>query len=137
MKQIATIICIAGLAGLSTSVFSFPAAATADTSEFDWKIPANKGSTTNVLPISQHSNLSQSTHIAASGTEADNKSASQSAIQGNEMQDERMEFEEEAARREFGDESNREDFKEQEIRREFGGRTEFVEPVPEAEDHDH
>ncbi len=49
-----------------------------------------------------------------------------------------MEFEEKAARREFGDESNREDFMEQEIRKEFGGRTEFIEPVvPQTEEHNH
>jgi len=115
MKQITTIICIAGLTGLSAPAFSFPAtlANTAD------------------IPIDMKSaSLSQPTHIAASGTETDNKSASQPAIQGNEMQDERIEFEEEAARREFGDKSNLEEFKEQEIRREFGGQTKFPEPAP-------
>lgn len=111
MKQIATIICIIGLASLSAPAFSFPATMT-DTAD---------------MPI----------HIAASGTETDNKSVSQPAIQGNEMQDERMEFEEEAARREFGDETDREEFKEQEIRKEFGGQTKFLEPAPQAGEHDH
>lgn len=120
MKQIATIICIVGLAGLSASAFSFPATL-ADTAD---------------IPIDMKpASLSQPIHIAAPGTETDNKSASQPAIQGNEMQDERIEFEEEAARREFGDESNLEEFKEQEIRREFGGQTKFPEPAPQAEDH--
>lgn len=102
MKQITTIICIASLAGLSAPAFSFPAtlANTAD------------------IPIDMKpASLSQPIHIAASGTETDNKSASQPAIQGNEMQDERIEFEEEAARREFG------------------GQTKFPEPAPQAGDH--
>lgn len=121
MKQITTIICIAGLTGLSASAFSFPATI-ADTAD---------------IPINMKPALfSQPIHIAASGTKIDNKSASQPAIQGNEMQDERIEFEEEAARREFGDKSNLEEFKEQEIRREFGGQTKFSEPVPQVGDHD-
>jgi len=115
MKQIATIICIAGL---STSAFS--SSATLADAALDVK-PAT---------------LSQAIYLAVSETGTDNKSASQPAIQGNEMQDERMEFEEEAARMEFGDESNREDFREQEIRREFGGQIEFIEPVaPQTEEH--
>lgn len=120
MKQIATIICIAGLTGLSTSAFS------------------SSATLADATPDMKSAALSQPIYLAVSEAETDNKSASQPVIQGNEMQDERMEFEEKAARREFGDESNREDFMEQEIRKEFGGRTEFIEPVvPQTEEHNH
>lgn len=122
MKQITTIIGIASLTSLSIPVFSF-AAATVDAA--------------NQLIHTKPVVLSQPIHVAASEAKTDDESAPQQAIQGNEMQDERMEFEEEASRREFGDDSDREEFKEQEIRREFGGRTNFLEPAPKVENHDH
>lgn len=112
MKHIANTIFIAALAGLSTSVFSFQ--------------------------ISRDSNLSQPMHIAAAETKTGSKLASPSATQGNEVEDERIEFEEQAGREEFGDKTDREEFKEQAIRREFGGQTRFIEPVtPESGNHDH
>lgn len=156
MKQIATAIFIAGLTGLSVPVFSFPAAM-ADTADaqinmklispaqqtihptfsgFDQRISANKENATHVFSVFGDSNLSRAIDIAAAETGTGNKSTSQPAIQGNEIQDERIEFEEEATRIEFGDETNREEFKEQAIRREFGGQTKFAEPVPKAENHD-
>ncbi|MCC6915907.1 hypothetical protein [Nitrosomonas sp.] len=113
MKHITSTIFIAALAGLLTSVFSFP--------DFrDSSLPQP-----------------QPVQIAAAGAETRSQSPAPPAAQGNEMQDERVEFEEQAERREFGDETDQEEFREQAIRREFGGQTKFTEPVPAAENHDH
>lgn len=68
--------------------------------------------------------------FAASETKTNSQPAPQFVIQGNEMQEEHMEFEERATRKMFGDEKDQEDFKEQAIRKEFGGRTKFIEPIP-------
>lgn len=156
MKQIATTIFIASLTGLSVPVFSFPAAM-ADTvdaqinmklispaqqtihpifSGLDQRIPANKENATHVFSVFGDSNLSRAIDIAATETGISNKSIPQPAIQGSKIQDERIEFREEATRIEFGDKTNWEEFKEQAIRREFGGRTKFEEPVPKTENHD-
>lgn len=156
MRHVATITFIASLTGLSSPVFSFPAiiADAMDTSAsmrvallplrtahpaisgFDQQILTNKQDTAHIFSIFRNSNLFQPVYIVASGAEATGKSAIQPVIQGNEIQDERMEFEEQATRREFGDESNQEEFKEQAVRKEFGGQTKFAEPVPEAGKHD-
>lgn len=112
MKHITNTIFIAALAGLSTSAFSFQ--------------------------TSRDSNLSQPVYVAAAEAKTGSKLASPSATQGNEMEDERIEFENQAGREEFGDRTDREEFKEQATRREFGGQTRFIEPVvPESEGHDH
>lgn len=118
MKHIVTTIFIAGLAGLSTSVFSF--------------------STTTVNAT--NTPATQPIHIAAAEEKTNSKSTTPPppSPQGNKIQDERMEFEDQARREEFGDRADQEEFKEQAIRREFGGKTRFIEPVvPESEDHDH
>lgn len=155
MRHVTTIAFIVSLTGLSAPVFAFPAtmADAMDTSAsmrvallplqtahsaisgFDQQILTNKQDTAHVFSVFRNSKLFQPVYIVASGAEATGKSAMQPVIQGNEMQDERMEFEEQATRREFGDESNQEEFKEQAIRREFGGQTKFAEPVPEAGNH--
>ena len=153
MKQIAITIFIASLTGLSVPVFSFPAAM-ADTADaqinmklispaqqtihptfsgLDQRIPANKENATHVFSVFY---LSKAIDIAATETGIGNKSTPQPAIQGSKIQDERIEFREEATRIEFGDKTNWEEFKEQAIRREFGGRTKFEEPVPKTENHD-
>lgn len=71
--------------------------------------------------------------LAASETKTNNQPAPQFVIQGNETQEEHMEFEERATRRMFGDEKDPENFKEQAIRKEFGGRTKFIEPISPVE----
>ncbi|BBL33903.1 hypothetical protein Nstercoris_00129 [Nitrosomonas stercoris] len=73
--------------------------------------------------------------VVASDTKTEDPSSPQSVIHGNEMQDERMEYEERAQRRMFGDDRDREDFREQSIRKEFGGQTRFIEPVVPPVEH--